>query len=1288
MISLLKIASLLWSGGLVVTPIVVGIDVYKTYESKSEKSLEKKANFSSTYNSTSQDLLNVTLNNPNITNKSNPWIDIPSNSVLGNINNAYYYSLVNSYDRGSSLIHNGIYKMIKFNNHINGLTLDRLFLNSNLYNSINVQNVQVNPFYIYDIYYSTQNWIYFGECKTFYVNGVFPTTKSVESLTSNQKILISSIDPSKRYFTWYNPNGAGDIGFGITLSSDKYTIEGKNLNFNYYQNIDFINLVHVSGSTHTFKVALMIQPIKVKSFDYTLPYSVDQIRYDLFESSNRIFEDKISFTSNDSLDPFEDINNFNNVQTLTNNMVNNFISYLNSSDDIANMGANASMFTTSIDYNSLKNNDPEVIIKIALSNEISKLIPIQEDLINPNLYSANNNYVKVINNEITINIPVEILPGSNFNGSLSELLNIIPYNSLNNTIMYYDKSKEYNPGECLILTSKNTNFNLSNPGIVNINDNYQLLTENKIGFINKYGAEVTLDFDLEVNGTIYNLSTIQLSKFYKYGSYDFEINLPISNSNLVQNNIIKLKFIYNSSGINIVSSGLNNLVSANPNINLYLRKINIKVANDQNYGLSSWIKISNSPIDVNDKNFANNENISKFFGHYSTNSPFKITVPEILVQSVDDSQSLISKYKLFINDQAISSEPNKGYSYDTGNIYRDAMNSNSTEIAQEIKIRIYEYDPVSQDTNKYSKIAFGLDVSMNVLKEVSNFNLKGWSDPSIESEKEKYFDDESDSYRPYANQDTGMYFPKVAWVNAPANYGFKYDPIDEDGNLLDGLSANNSDGNIDVDYKTGFLAEINASSFKSGDFTSTNLTGAYDIGYSNDNFDFTSNLPVVYEYIFSNNNYNSSPTINETLLFKDDRVEINSSNLTQTILKRTKSEDYTYQFSIFNKNIINPSTNEQYDLFQLYSSYVNMNNEPLFVDFWQTYHGDNLLKFIQTSQPNFNLESAYELSYLETLSYWDSYIFAKTSSLTINSLNNYNGINTLNYICEDRYKLKQLIIDDIQAKLQEWYQNNVSRELIFLGKDYYIDDFDGNLSTSSPQFDSKIDTLIKNFENNNLSYVQFTITGISNSKLSDSTTFRVANYANFDTLDNLYPITVRFNSAFSGDKENNKPSFDETYEGNSKQEKIKNLILSSIDKEIDTKFNKNYIYEIDYKLSFYSNIKCEPEYQYSNITEAINKGLLNNISNGNFKNSLFVKIEGITSNLDDPNKILTGSNIKTFINDSSLNSASEENDIVKNNSNSVKPEDLIWILSLSIALGLLLIIAITILVLRHKRKRI
>ena len=57
-------------------------------------------------------------------------------------------------------------------------------------------------------------------------------------------------------------------------------------------------------------------------------------------------------------------------------------------------------------------------------------------------------------------------------------------------------------------------------------------------------------------------------------------------------------------------------------------------------------------------------------------------------------------------------------------------------------------------------------------------------------------------------------------------------------------------------------------------------------------------------------------------------------------------------------------------------------------------------------------------------------------------------------------------------------------------------------------------------------------------------------------MDNLRFKTVRFNSNFAGDKENNKPSFDDSYSGNSKQEKIKNLILNSIDYEIDNKFKK------------------------------------------------------------------------------------------------------------------------------------
>ena len=192
-------------------------------------------------------------------------------------------------------------------------------------------------------------------------------------------------------------------------------------------------------------------------------------------------------------------------------------------------------------------------------------------------------------------------------------------------------------------------------------------------------------------------------------------------------------------------------------------------------------------------------------------------------------------------------------------------------------------------------------------------------------------------------------------------------------------------------------------------------------------------------------------------------------------------------------------------------------------------------------------------------------------------------------------------------------------------------------------------------------------------------------------MDNLRFKTVRFNSNFAGDKGNNKPSFDDSYSGNSKQEKIKNLILNSIDNEIDNKFKKDYVYGVDYQLSFYKTNECNLADQYLDINNAINNCLLVDANSNKFKNFLFVKIEGI-SNTGDPNHILAGSNVKTFINDCNLNVASENDDTIKDNSiessSKSSSQDWIWIMSVSIAVAIIIVVIITTLVLRHRRKKI
>ena len=72
------------------------------------------------------------------------------------------------------------------------------------------------------------------------------------------------------------------------------------------------------------------------------------------------------------------------------------------------------------------------------------------------------------------------------------------------------------------------------------------------------------------------------------------------------------------------------------------------------------------------------------------------------------------------------------------------------------------------------------------------------------------------------------------------------------------------------------------------------------------------------------------------------------------------------------------------------------------------------------------------------------------------------------------------------------------------------------------------------------------------------------------------------------------------------------MILESIDKEIDAKFGKDYVLNNDYRLSFYSNNDLDDAHKYIDINDAINNGLLANSQTSNFKNFLFVKIEGIS----------------------------------------------------------------------------
>ena len=194
--------------------------------------------------------------------------------------------------------------------------------------------------------------------------------------------MIDFLKPSKWSHTWQmtitdNELNTDQIYFKI--ANKTHLSNNNELKIKYYFEM-FLEEENDSHSVWGDVIGQYVFLYKNLQFNITLPYSIEKIQYDLFKSKNRIFPDEITISSNESLNPGENIDNFNNVQNSANQIVNNFNTYVNnSSNDFAKMGANTNhIMVKNIDYSQLKDNK-HFTITLQLSDAFAKLIPIAND---------------------------------------------------------------------------------------------------------------------------------------------------------------------------------------------------------------------------------------------------------------------------------------------------------------------------------------------------------------------------------------------------------------------------------------------------------------------------------------------------------------------------------------------------------------------------------------------------------------------------------------------------------------------------------------------------------------------------------------------------------------------------------------------------------------------------------------------------------------------------------------------------------------------------------------------
>ena len=244
--------------------------------------------------------------------------------------------------------------------------------------------------------------------------------------------------------------------------------------------------------------------------------------------------------------------------------------------------------------------------------------------------------------------------------------------------------------------------------------------------------------------------------------------------------------------------------------------------------------------------------------------------------------------------------------------------------------------------------------------------MSGYQDNKIiqEENKTKYFNKESPEYRgEYVDEKTGMFKPKIVWVHALPPETFPYDPLDRNGNVI---TNGSEDANAIHNFDVGYIAEINATGFAASDYNSITTFGGYETTFDQKVFHPNGVTPYQEGYIY--NQEDQISTIHSPLS-QSGLQTVNKTNFNQVVLRLNESNNYLYQFIKINSR--EEILASQGDILKLYSGYQGLGvDQPLFEDFFATYHGENFIKYLQgKSEKLKDEESIRALSYPDLMQY-------------------------------------------------------------------------------------------------------------------------------------------------------------------------------------------------------------------------------------------------------------------------------------------------------------------------------
>ena len=843
-------------------------------------------------------------------------------------------------------------------------------------------------------------------------------------------------------------------------------------------------------------------------------------------------------------------------------------------------------------------------------------------------------------------------PDIDFN--IDELVTVTPYISSSNTT----KDNYVENNDLRISLSRNyPNPNELSNFSLNINEKNSLGENNiipieKFPIISKVGTSISLDLEIVLENTILN-RTISFDRTFTTGKIYATLDLSgsdyDSSSIKIKNNKIVL-------GIQIVDNQvilsneepieLENNIDSNVELNLVGSLVSLPT--EQNPKDSKWVRIKDEQI------FQSNDGSQiRYVGSFKTFDPFhfKLNTTKIPIYDPITGEPLgyASRYKPFIregsfdennpdktdgNDLPIFSKPetinsNATFNVDLGSYVMKRKTENGK---YNFQIVIKEYDSKSEDEDKYSKTRWILEVEMNLLNSKSTFNMIGYKDNEIiKQENElRYFNDESPYYRGnFASEDTGMYIPKIVWVNANPPESFMYDPKDEQGNLIVPKNPTIEQMN-NAKYDVGYIAELNATAFTSNDYKSISTFGGYETIFNEEEFKPTGLIPYSESYTYNENNV--IPEIERKQLTNSGLLDIDSTiDFRQVVLKRPDSDNYLYQFVKISKELDGSESSEvtKYgsDIIGLYGDRKGLKNKPLFVDFWDTYQGQHLMDYLIKDNQLFSDEDEVKaLDYVDVLQYWNIYV---------NDPENYNssdievkdydiskidlGYETIALM--NKVDIKRKVIEIITERLNDNLINNgwiSSTSSLEYNTHFTIEDtqkvFDAKVSELFDNYDKPLDQaqiitfnikiLDKVFENENIKLNGQTTINILNNKYIDQI-IDLSKYGNNSLLINT----------------NDKDYFDHS----NLVDSVKECIMNSIDRDFQKIISESEFLSSgffpqlnkDYKLTFYTKYYengVEQTKQYSTIEKAIENVLLYNTDRFEFDNNLFIKVEAIFNN--------------------------------------------------------------------------